>query len=201
MPVSGEKIMNKRSLRILIVEDNEGDYRLTREALGEITMFDFEIEWAVTCLAAKAAIAEKPFDVCLVDYSLGERTGLELMLEVHAEGHRAPMILLTGHDDREIDLEAMQSGAADYLIKGQIEAIQLERSIRYALERRRGEDALEDAAKRERAMITNALDVICTIDAEGKFVTINPACLRMWGYQQAELIGNSYLDLVVPEDV
>src|SRR4028119_701505 len=151
MPVSGEKIMNKRSLRILIVEDNEGDYRLTREALGEITMFDFEIEWAVTCLAAKAAIAEKPFDVCLVDYSLGERTGLELMLEVHAEGYRAPMILLTGHDDREIDLEAMQAGAADFLIKGQIEAIQLERSIRYALERKSGDNALAQAAKREGA--------------------------------------------------
>ena len=195
-----ENKMNKRPLRILIVEDNEGDYRLTREALREITVFDCEIVWATTFPAAKAAIAEKSFDVCLVDYNLGERTGLELMLEVYPEGCRIPMILLTGHDDREVDLEAMQAGASDFLIKGQIEAIQLERTIRYALERRRGEEALEDAARRERAMIDNALDVICTIDAEGKFVTINPACLRMLGYQPAELIGHSYLDLVVPED-
>ncbi len=61
--------------------------------------------------------------------------------------------------------------------------------------------ALNEATKRELAVIRNALDVICTIDAQGNFASINPACFRMWGYQPAELIGRSYVDLVVPEDV
>ena len=73
--------------------------------------------------------------------------------------------------------------------------------IRDITERRRTENALEEAARRERAMITNALDVICTVDAEGRFVSINQACLKVWGYQPQELIGRKYIDLVFPEDV
>ncbi len=69
------------------------------------------------------------------------------------------------------------------------------------IERMRAEKALEEAAKRERAMVENALDVICTIDAEGRFVAINPACFKMWGYHPEELLGRQYIDLVAPEDV
>lgn len=68
-------------------------------------------------------------------------------------------------------------------------------------ERKRAEAALEEAAKRERAMIDNALDVICTVDGEGRFASINPACFKVWGYQPEELIGRKYIDLVAPEDV
>lgn len=61
--------------------------------------------------------------------------------------------------------------------------------------------ALSESTNRELAVIRNALDVICTIDAQGNFASMNPASFRMWGYQPAELIGRSYVDLVVPEDV
>ncbi len=186
---------------MLLVEDDEDDFLLTRDLLGDITTFDCSLDWAVTCAAAKEAIAAKKFDVCLIDYRLGERTGLELLREVIAEGFGAPMILLTGEENREIDLEAMKAGAADYLIKGKMEAVTLERAIRYALERKRAEDALAEAARRERAMIENALDVICTIDAEGRFISINPACFRMWGYQPDELIGRPFIGFVAEQDV
>ncbi|HXG83231.1 MAG TPA: PAS domain S-box protein [Pyrinomonadaceae bacterium] len=73
--------------------------------------------------------------------------------------------------------------------------------IRDITERRRTEIALEEGAKRERAMIDNALDVICTIDAEGRFASVNPACFKVWGYQPEELVGRKYIDLVFPEDV
>ncbi len=73
--------------------------------------------------------------------------------------------------------------------------------IRDITERRRAENALEEGAKRERAMIENALDVICTVDAEGRFVSVNPACSKVWGYQPEELVGRKYIDLVLPEDV
>lgn len=68
-------------------------------------------------------------------------------------------------------------------------------------ESRRVQEALEIAARKERAMIENALDVICTIDAQGLFVSVNPACFRMWGYQPEELIGRRFIDFVAPEDV
>ncbi|HZH33684.1 MAG TPA: response regulator, partial [Pyrinomonadaceae bacterium] len=193
--------MKKHQIRVLLVEDDEDDYLLTRELLSDILTFECEIEWAATYAEAKEAVAEKAFDVCLIDYRLGERTGLELVREAIASGFRAPMILLTGQDDHAVDLEAMNSGAVDYLVKGKMGAAQLERSIRYALGRRSSEDALAEAAKRERAMIENALDVICTVNAEGRFVTVNPASFKIWGYQPKELIGTLYIDLVTPEDV
>ena len=193
--------MNKRLLQVLLVEDDEDDFLLMSKLLGEITNFNFATQWAKTYEAAKKALDEKNFDVCLVDYRLGEHTGLELLRETCVEGFCAPMILITGQDDHAVDLEAMKAGAADYLIKGKTEAVLLERTIRYALERKRTEDALEEAAKRERTMIANALDVICTIDAEGRFVSINPACFKMLGYRPEELIGRRYLDFVAPEDI
>ncbi len=73
--------------------------------------------------------------------------------------------------------------------------------IRDITERKRAENALEEAARRERAMIDNALDVICTVDAEGRFASVSPACFKVWGYQPEELVGRKYIDLVLPEDI
>ena len=193
--------MNKQVLRVLLVEDDEDGFLLTRGLLGEITTFDCQTEWVSSLDAAQRAIAEKVFDVCLVDYHLGAHTGLEFLRQAAAQNFRQPMIMLTGQDDRQVDLEAMSAGAADYLVKSKMEAHLLERSIRYALERKRAEDRLAEAAKRERAMIENALDIICTLDTEGRFVTINPACFKMWGYRPEELVGRKYIELVAPEDV
>jgi PAS domain S-box-containing protein len=193
--------MKKPLIRILLVEDDEDDYFLTRELLDEITAFDHELHWAASYSTGKLAITEKPFDICLIDYHLGEHTGLELLREAISEGCDTPMILLTGQDDLAIDLEAMDAGAADYLIKGKAEVSILERAIRYSLEQKRTGKVLEEVVKRERAMIENSLDVICTIDAEGRFISINPACFKMWGYHPEELIGRPYIDYVAPEDV
>ena len=73
--------------------------------------------------------------------------------------------------------------------------------IRDITERKRAENALEESAMRERAMIDNALDVICTVDAEGRFASVSPTCFKVWGYQPEELVGRKYIDLVLPEDI
>lgn len=79
--------------------------------------------------------------MCLVDYRLGAHDGLSLLRTIRSEGLTLPVILLTGQGDLQVDLEAMAAGAWDYLIKGQIDAQQLERSIRYAVERHRPKSA------------------------------------------------------------
>src|SRR5689334_18115447 len=79
-------------------------------------------------------------DVCLLDYRLGARTGVELLRAALEQGCKSPIILLTGQGEHEIDMEAMKAGAADYLVKGRLDAGTLERSIRYAAERRRATD-------------------------------------------------------------
>ncbi len=131
-----------RRLRVLLVEDDEDDYFLTRELLAEIPGAGFELEWAAGYDAGAEAVRADRHDVYLFDYRLGEHDGLELLRAAVARGCRAPAILLTGQGEREVDLEAMKAGAADYLVKGRIDADALDRAIRYAIERKRYQDAL-----------------------------------------------------------
>jgi signal transduction histidine kinase len=132
-------------VRVLLIEDDEDDYVFTRDLLAEIGGERFELEWAPTYERGLLRVLEDRFDVCLLDFRLGARTGLELLREARearagAPGFITPIILMTGQGDQEIDLEAMRSGAADYLVKGEIDAAGLERSIRYAVQHRRMEE-------------------------------------------------------------
>lgn len=133
--------------RILLIDDDEDDYLLTRELLGEIFGGRLRLDWARNWDAALAAISQQRHEVYLVDYRLGERTGLELVREAVERGCSAPFIVLTGQGSREIDLEAMRAGAMDYLVKGEITAPLLDRSIRYSIERHRAERRLAEIAQ------------------------------------------------------
>src|SRR4051794_25176658 len=137
--------MGDRPRRVLLVEDDEDDYLLTRDLLEEAGEARFHLEWEADYEAALEAMGACRHDVYLVDYRLGGRDGLELLREALARGCTAPLILLTGQGDRDVDIAATRAGATDYLIKGTIDAERLERSIRYALERKRTEEDLRRA--------------------------------------------------------
>jgi signal transduction histidine kinase len=137
--------MEDRPIRVLLVDDDEDDYVVTRDLLSAIERETFELQWVSSYDAALAAIAGNRHDLYLLDYRLGERTGLELLREMIKSNCKVPVTLLTGHEDREVDVEAMMAGAADYLVKGQIDAHLLERSIRYAIERKKGQEELRMA--------------------------------------------------------
>jgi two-component system CheB/CheR fusion protein len=134
--------MAERPVRVLLVDDDEDDYVLTRDLLTEIPGAGFALTWEADVDAALAAMTRGDHDVYLLDYRLGRHTGLDLLRAAVAQGCRAPVILLTGQGEHSVDVEAMQAGAADYLLKDQLDAAGLERSIRYALQQRRHEDAL-----------------------------------------------------------
>ena len=127
--------MSVPSVKVLLVEDDEDDYLITRELLTEIGETTVDVEWVKNCQDAPEAIRRGRSDIVLLDYRLGERTGLELLREAVAEGCKTPIILLTGQGDHDVDVQEMKAGAADYLIKGKIDAGILERAIRYAIER------------------------------------------------------------------
>ncbi len=131
------------------MDDDEDDYVLIRDLLAEIEGLD--LEWVDGYEEALGELGRGAYDVCLVDYRLGERSGLALMREAASRGHTVPMILLTGLGDREVDLEAMRAGAADYLLKGEIDAPTLERSIRYAFARRLR--SLSESERRFRSLV------------------------------------------------
>ena len=107
------------AIRVLLVEDDEADSLRTRSLL-EQTGQRFEIGWATSFEEGLSALRHDGYDVALVDYQLGGPTGLYLIRAAVKEGLTAPMILLTGRDDREVDLAATQAGAADFLVKSEI---------------------------------------------------------------------------------
>jgi diguanylate cyclase (GGDEF)-like protein/PAS domain S-box-containing protein len=119
--------------RVLLIEDDEDDYLITRDLLASQRRVSFELDWCPTYDAALAAIQDRQHDAYLIDYRLGKRTGLELVRQAFGSGPRPPVILLTGQDDYEIDLEASAMGVADYVTKQQMDSTGLERAIRYAI--------------------------------------------------------------------
>lgn len=136
--------MQTAPIRVLLIEDDEDDFILVRELLSEIRDGPgYHLDWVPTYAAGLAAVRARNHDVYLLDHHLGAHLGLELLHEVG--DCPAPIILLTGYGDRETDLAAMRSGAADFLTKSGLTARHLERSIRYALEGKRGQDALRAA--------------------------------------------------------
>jgi two-component system sensor histidine kinase/response regulator len=139
--------MDDRPIRVLLVDDDEDYYVLTRDLLSEIEGERYKLDWLSTYTAALEAMERNTHDVCLLDFHLGEATGLDLLRAAMAKGCKAPMIMLTGQGDHEVDLEAMLAGAADYLAKGKADAAVLERSMRYAIERARTLQALRESER------------------------------------------------------
>jgi signal transduction histidine kinase/DNA-binding response OmpR family regulator len=126
-------------LRVLLIEDDEDDYILIKSLLSHAAFGRVELDWASSYQGGLDALQNIRYDACLLDYALGDRTGIELLCEAGRTGSQAAMILLTGHCGDSIDLEALAAGAVDYLVKGEINARTLQRSIRYAVERNKDE--------------------------------------------------------------
>lgn len=142
--------MDIHPIRVLLVEDDEDDYIILRDLLFEIEVGKFHLDWIADYDAAVQDMVNDEHDVYLVDYVLGSHNGLELMAEALRKGCKAPIILLTGRGDREVDMAAMKAGAEDYLDKEELRAPLLERSIRYAIERKRSE---EERLQREKLQV------------------------------------------------
>jgi len=130
------------TIRVLLVDDDEDDYIIAAGLLSDIMDRSYKLQWAGTYEDALKLLAGETFDVCLFDYSLGARSGLDLLRKAVSLGYTAPIILMTGRGDTDIDLEAMRAGAADYLCKNEMSADLLDRSIRYAIQHKRAEDRI-----------------------------------------------------------
>lgn len=120
-------------IRVLLIDDDEDDFIITRDLLRDIKEIQYKLDWAPTYEEGLDTIRKDSHDIYLIDYRLGEKDGLHLMEKAVEIGVRKPFILLTGQGNRELDIQAMQSGASDYLVKDQLHAETLERSIRYSL--------------------------------------------------------------------
>ncbi len=149
---------DKQRIRVLLIEDDEDDYKVIKDTLSEIHHVDFSVDWHGDIERFLSNTQDQDYDICLMDYRLGQWTGINLMKDLTEKGFDVPFIILTGYGDYDIDVLAMESGAADYLEKDNIHSETLERAIRYAIERKRHMDALRLSEQRLRVLSAKLVD-------------------------------------------
>ena len=137
-------------MRVLIVDDDQDDHVLAEASLKEAKRARFVVEHAFTAAQARERMREGDFDVCLLDYALGAIDGVQLFREAAQDGYAVPTILLSGHDDEDMDDAVLDAGLADYVAKRNLDGTTLERAILYALER--------DKARREIVDLNRGLE-------------------------------------------
>jgi diguanylate cyclase (GGDEF)-like protein len=144
-----DRLSNPDLLKILIVDDDEDDYTIIRDMLSEVKEVRYKIDWVDNYQSALETLNEKIYDICLLDFRLGKHNGMELLREIIKAKYRMPVILLTGLKDHDINVEAMNSGAADFIVKGEVNSVILERSIRYSIEHKKMEEKISYQASHD----------------------------------------------------
>jgi PAS domain S-box-containing protein len=180
----------ENAIKILLVEDDEEDYIITKDILSENHNIKYFLSWASSIEKALEMIQKNKYDVFLVDYLLGARNGFDFIEKVSKLGVNTPSILLTGMDNFETDNKALEQGVADYLVKNEITSSLLSRSIRYAIERKRIEATLKDREERFRNLFEGAPDAILLADSlTGIIIDANPAAENLLERTKDQLIG------------
>lgn len=151
--------MSSPHVRVMLVDDDRDDYVLTRALFAELPG-SYSLDWVSDYETGLRELANGAHDIYLLDYRLGARDGLDLLREGQRAGCKAPIIILTGQADRELDFAAMQAGAADYLVKGNVDAPGLERALRYALQQKRNEVELEARVKERTSALAQANETL-----------------------------------------
>jgi PAS domain S-box-containing protein len=217
--------MGIQNIHLLLIEDNPGDAGLIREMLAEAKGMRFELEWTETLSEGIERLALGGIDVVLLDLALTDSTGLETLRRLRAASPRAPVVVvLSGLSDEEISLQAVQEGAQDYLIKGQVDSSLLVRSIRYALERGQEQEALRrahvelenrvrertaelvtanEALRNSQHLLQDILDhstaMISVKDLQGRYMLVNHGYEKVFHANSESFVGKTIYDLLPPE--
>jgi two-component system, sensor histidine kinase and response regulator len=130
-----------RTAKVLLVDIDPDDYVITRDFLSEAESIRYDLHWEPAYPGALREIASESYDACLVDYGLGQFEGLDLVRELKRNHANLPVILLTGRIDDRILTEAIEAGAADYLVKGEVSAQSLDRVVQRAIQSARDAEA------------------------------------------------------------
>lgn len=141
--------MTESIKRVLLVEDDEDDYLLTSDYLQQVSNYQFEIQWTDNAVEALALLKQNKHDICLLDFQLGSLNGLNVLKQAINAGCTIPIIMLTGQSDSQLDNNALDAGAVDYVIKSELNTTRFHRAIRYALSRKEVENERLERIKAE----------------------------------------------------
>lgn len=178
---------------ILLIEDNPDDQFLLSEELSDTVITNNNLEIASTLKEGISKLNRNKPDVVLLDLSLPDSFGLEGLNKIKAMGMDMPVIIFTGLHDNLIALDAIKNGAQDYLVKGKYTKEQLERTIRYALQRKHSLDQLRKSDKKFRSYAENAPNLILEVDEKGVIQYLNRG---IQGLPKKEAIGKSMFSFI-----
>jgi len=182
--------MSKKSIKVLLlVEDNPGDARLLREMFNEQGLHNTELTHVECIREAEKCLAERLFDIIVLDLGLPDAKGLGAVRKAHAAAPRVPLVVLTGLDDDALGAQALQEGAQDYLIKGQIDGRGLLRALRYAIERKVMEEALFTEKERAQVTLNSIGDAVACTDILGNITFLNLVAEKMTGWSVQKAAG------------
>lgn len=188
--------MTEPTLRVLLIEDNEDDYIITKDLLAEVSPVATRLIWRDCLEDGLTTLHENAVDVALVGFRLGPDSGLDLIQRARAEGITTPFILLTGQKDDELDACAVELGAEDYLVKGRVEGCTLLRSIRYAIDRAAGIEKLAISEAQYRLLFENNPTPMCLAKQESSRINaMNAAARTLYGFSEKEITRMTMADL------
>lgn len=193
--------MERKQIRILQIEDNPGDVRLIKEMLKEARPGGIILRHASSLGAGIEFLNNNECDLILLDLGLPDSVGLETLQKIHSFRSTLPVVIMTGLDDEDLGLKAVQSGAQDYLVKSQIDSNLLMRSIRYAIERKRIDEKLRRSEERFRSTFEQAAVGIAHVALNGDWLSVNQKFCDILGFSAEELLKMNCLAMTHQEDL
>jgi two-component system cell cycle sensor histidine kinase/response regulator CckA len=197
------RAMNTKSLKILLVEDNPGDARLIREMLPESQHPTVELEHVDRLSKGLERLAADNIDAVLLDLGLPDSQGFDTFARMRAQAPKMPIVVLTGLDDEELSIEAVQGGAQDYLVKGRVDGALLARSVRYAIERNRLEGLVEERSAKladsqhQLQLIADSLPVVISyVDPQLRYRFNNKTYEEWFGRSPNEIVGRHVREIL-----
>jgi PAS domain S-box-containing protein/putative nucleotidyltransferase with HDIG domain len=191
--------MNNKPVKVLYIEDNPGDVGVARKLLAGVKDARFDLEDVNRLSIGLNRLAEGSFDVILLDLGLPDSEGLKTFTTLFAHAGHIPVIVLTGSYEEALGIEAVREGAQDYLFKDNLDRRSLSRSILFAIERKRSEEALKESEKRYATLVEAALEGIIIVDADENVKYTNAAFAETLGYSVKELLRTNIAQLVSPK--
>lgn len=191
--------MDAKTINVLLIEDNPGDARLIQHMLAKAKGASYHLECANRLAAGLERLRQGGREVLLLDLILPDSTGLGTFARAHSEAPRVPIVVLSGLDDEELAMKAVQAGAQDYLFKGHIDSHSLSRALRHAIERKHGEEALRTSEERYRELFENANDIVYAHDLQGNLISWNAAGERISGYTREQALKMNLAQIVAAE--